>query len=75
MSRQSLGWRINLIDCASSDRLSIAAGMGQTRNHDLADYYRKAASIAAIWIDADGFVGAHARGDHRRRAASGLRLI
>lgn len=26
---------------------------------DLADYYLKAAGVAAIWIDADGFVGAH----------------
>lgn len=33
--------------------------MPRTRNQDLADYYLKAAGVAAIWVDQDGFVGAH----------------
>jgi hypothetical protein len=39
--------------------MRIALGMGKpTRNEILAEYYLRAAGIAAVWIDADGHVGA-----------------
>ena len=37
----------------------IAAGIGKpTRNELLAEYYPHAAGVAAVWIDAEGHVGA-----------------
>jgi hypothetical protein len=37
----------------------MAAGMGKpTRNEQLAEYYLRAAGVAAVWIDAEGHVGA-----------------
>jgi hypothetical protein len=38
--------------------IRLAMGMGNTRNEQLAEYYLKAAGIAAVWIDLDGCVGA-----------------
>jgi hypothetical protein len=39
--------------------LPIALGMGKpTRNELLAEYYLRAAGVAAVWIDAAGHVGA-----------------
>ncbi|MDR3401933.1 MAG: hypothetical protein P4L99_05475 [Chthoniobacter sp.] len=32
--------------------------MGRARNQDLAGYYLRAAGVAAVWIDADGCIGA-----------------
>jgi hypothetical protein len=41
------------------NQLLIAAGMGKpTRNEILAEYYLRAAGVAAVWIDASGHVGA-----------------
>jgi hypothetical protein len=39
--------------------LRLAMGMGKpTRNELLAEYYLRAAGVAAVWIDAEGHVGA-----------------
>jgi hypothetical protein len=39
--------------------MRIALGMGKpTRNELFAEYYLRAASIAAVWIDGEGHVGA-----------------
>jgi hypothetical protein len=47
------------LDAALANRLLIAAGMGKpTRNELLAEYYLRAAGVAAVWIDAEGHVGA-----------------
>jgi hypothetical protein len=53
------------LDADPANKLLIAAGMGKpTRNDILADYLR-AAGVAAVWINADGHVGAQdvAKGD------------
>jgi hypothetical protein len=43
----------------SGERFAHAVGMGKpTRNEQLAEYYRRAAGVAAVWIDAEGHVGA-----------------
>jgi hypothetical protein len=47
-----------MLDVTRADALWIATGMGATRNEQLAEYYLKAAGIAAVWIDTDGHVGA-----------------
>jgi hypothetical protein len=47
-----------MLDVTSANRLRIVTGMGTTRNEQLAEYYLKAAGIAAIWIDRDGCIGA-----------------
>jgi hypothetical protein len=48
-----------MLDVTEPNALRIAAGMGATRNEQLAEYYLRAAGVAAIWIDPDGHVGAH----------------
>lgn len=49
--------------------------MGKKRGHenDLADYYFKAAGVAAIWIDDSGHIGAAGR--HGRRASEPDHLL
>ena len=74
-----------MLDVTSPNQLCLATGMGKTRNEVLADYYLKAAGIAAIAIDFSGeiltqdVVGLEAdrsrivycctRGDHLKLAA------
>lgn len=47
-----------MLDVSAPNQMVLAVGMGRTRNHDLADYYLRAAGVAAIWIDGDGHIGA-----------------
>jgi hypothetical protein len=48
-----------VLDVTDANQLVIATGMAATtRNEQLAEYYLKAAGVAAIWIDPDGHVGA-----------------
>jgi hypothetical protein len=48
-----------LLDAALANELLLVAGMGKpTRNELLAEYYLRAAGVAAVWIDAEGHVGA-----------------
>jgi hypothetical protein len=47
-----------MLDVTSPNQLALVTGMGATRNEQLAEYYLKAAGIAAVWIDPDGHVGA-----------------
>jgi hypothetical protein len=48
-----------MLDAIDQIRPSLALGMGNlTRNEELAEYYLRAAGVAAVWIDADGHVGA-----------------
>ena len=48
-----------LLDVPNPNELLIAAGMGKpTRNELLAEYYLRAAGVAAVWIDGEGHVGA-----------------
>ncbi len=47
------------LDVTNPNMLRLAKGMGKrTRNDILAEYYLRAAGVAAVWIDADGHVGA-----------------
>lgn len=48
-----------MLDVTAPNQLALVSPMPRTRTQDLADYYLKAAGVAAIWIDADGFIGAH----------------
>jgi hypothetical protein len=48
-----------LLDAALANELLLVAGMGKpTRNELLAEYYLRAAGVAAVRIDAEGHVGA-----------------
>jgi hypothetical protein len=48
-----------LLDVSPGKSDRIALGMGKpTRNELLAEYYLRAAGVAAVWIDANGHVGA-----------------
>lgn len=47
-----------MLDASDPNQVRLAIGMGRTRNHDLADYYLRAAGVAAIWIDDGGHIGA-----------------
>jgi len=39
--------------------MPIASGMGKPRRNEiLAECYLRAAGVAAVWIDADGHIGA-----------------
>src|SRR5258708_38914288 len=47
------------LDVTDPTVIRIAVGMGKpTRNELLAEYYLRAAGVAAVWIDASGHVGA-----------------
>jgi hypothetical protein len=40
----------------------MLSGMGNfNRNEELADYYLRAAGVAAVWIEPDGYIGARGR--------------
>lgn len=48
-----------MLDVSQPNQILIAVGMGKpTRNEILAEYYLRAAGVAAVWIDAAGNVGA-----------------
>lgn len=47
-----------MLDVSTPNQIQLAIGMGRTRNHDLADYYLRAAGVATIWIDEEGHIGA-----------------
>jgi hypothetical protein len=48
-----------MLDVTDPNMIRIPAGMGKaTRNELLAEYYLRAAGVAAVWIDATGRVGA-----------------
>jgi hypothetical protein len=48
-----------VLDATGPNMVPIALGMGKpTRNELLAEYYLRAAGVAAVWIDVGGQVGA-----------------
>lgn len=48
-----------MLDVSQPNQITLALGMGKpTRNELLAEYYLRAAGVAAVWIDAAGHVGA-----------------
>lgn len=48
-----------MLDVTRPNQNTIALGMGTlTRNEQLAEYYLRAAGVAAVWIDPDGCIGA-----------------
>ena len=50
---------IAALDVTDPNMMRITAGMGKpTRNELLAEYYLRASGVAAVWIDAEGHVGA-----------------
>lgn len=47
-----------MLDVTNANMLRLTAGMGASRNEQLAEYFLRAAGIAAVWIDEEGHIGA-----------------